>query len=137
ESQQADDSKVQPVVARDFTSGIMHGYVELYSDAVEALNGATVMLEIAEKDDGRALDGAAAKIMPASPEAPKRRIAEGSISLGLLPPGDYVARAIINIDGRKAGQVSRPLRVGRTATPTRTTSAATLRPSASRPAPIP
>jgi tetratricopeptide (TPR) repeat protein len=137
ESQQADESKVQPVVARDFTSGIMHGYLELYCDAVEVLNNATVMLEIAQSEDGRALDGAAVKLQPPSPEAPKRRIAEGSISLGLLPPGDYVARAIISIDGRRAGQVTRPLRVGRMVSAKRTTSAVNLRPVSAKPAPIP
>ena len=48
---------------------------------------------------------------------PTRRTGErskGPIPLALLPPGDYVVRAVVSTDGRKAGQVTRPFRVGRT-----------------------
>ena len=34
----------------------------------------------------------------------------------LVPPGDYVARAVVSTDGRKVGQVTRPFRVGKTVT---------------------
>ena len=35
--------------------------------------------------------------------------------IGLLPPGEYVARAVISVSGRKVGQVTRPLRITRAA----------------------
>ena len=35
--------------------------------------------------------------------------------IALLPPGDYVARAVSSVSGRKVGQVVRPFRVTRAA----------------------
>ena len=51
-----------------------------------------------------------------APTLRHRRTLEGSIPVALLPPGDYVARAVITTDGRKVGQVTRPFRVGRIVT---------------------
>jgi hypothetical protein len=33
------------------------------------------------------------------------------VTIALLPPGNYVARAVINVFGRKAGQIVRPFRI--------------------------
>jgi VWFA-related protein len=107
---------VVPAVSSDFTSAMLHGYVELYSDAIDVLKGATVVFEIAQSEQSRALDGAVAKVQPPAPESPNRRTAEGAVPIGLLSPGAYVARAVINVDGRKVGQVIRPLRIGRMVT---------------------
>ena len=134
---QTESESVVPVVGRDFTSGNMHGYIELYSDAPEVLNNATVMFEIAQAADGRALDGAAGRVTPQTTANPNRRVVEGSIPIALLPPGEYVARAVLSLDGKKIGQVARPLRVGRTVTtPVRTTSTIGIRSPTAR-APIP
>ncbi len=51
--------------------------------------------------------------------------------IALLPPGDYVARAIVNVAGRKAGQVTRPFRIIR---PARANTSAAIAPA---PAPTP
>jgi VWFA-related protein len=106
---------VVPAVATDFSSDLLHGYLEVYSDAADVLEHATVTIEVADTEDGRALDGAAARLQPVSADAPGRRVAEGSVSIALLPPGEYVARAVISINGRKAGQVTRPFKIGRSA----------------------
>jgi len=137
EHQHADSEGVTPVVGRELTSGMMHGYIELYSEAPEALNNATILFEIAQNEQGRALDGASGRMSPPSPDAPQRRSVEGSVPLALLPPGEYVARAVVMIDGRKVGQVSRPLRVGRTAMAVaKPTTTLGLRPAGSRGTPI-
>jgi tetratricopeptide (TPR) repeat protein len=116
EHQRTDSGSATPVLGRALTSGMMHGYIELYSDSTDVLDNATVLFEVAQNDEGRALDGASGKVQPASASAPHRRAIEGSIPLALLPPGNYVARAVVMIDGRRVGQVTRPLRVGRTVT---------------------
>jgi VWFA-related protein len=105
---------VVPVVGRELTSGTMHGYLELYSDVTDALSNVGVVFEIAQSEQGRALDGASGKMLPPAADLPNRRVVEGSVPLALLPPGDYIARAIVSVDGRKVGQLTRPLRVGRT-----------------------
>jgi tetratricopeptide (TPR) repeat protein len=118
---------IVPAVAADFTSDVLHGYVELYSDAAEVLQHTTVTVEVADSEEGRALDGTAGRLQPATSDAPMRRIAEASVPIALLPPGEYVARAVISINGRKAGQVTRPFKIA--------AAAATTTASRSKPAP--
>jgi hypothetical protein len=104
-----------PSVGGEFTSGMVTAYIELYSDAGDVLKNTRVMFEVAQDAQGRALDGAVAKVQPATADSPNRRTLEGSVPLMLLPPGDYVARAVISTDGQRVGQVVRPFRVGKMA----------------------
>jgi VWFA-related protein len=102
-----------PTVAGDFTDAeALHGYLELYADGPEALRRASVALEISAKEDSRALESMPARVDEGLSTA-SRRIAEGVLSIGVLPPGEYHARAVISVDGRKVGQVGRPFRVSR------------------------
>jgi VWFA-related protein len=126
-----------PIVGGEFTSGMVTGYIELYADATDVLKNTTVMFEVAQDVQARALDGAAGRVQPASADSPNRRTLEGSIPVALLPPGDYVARAVITTDGKKVGQVTRPFRVGRTVTAAKTKPAAGPRSMVSRSAAIP
>ena len=127
-----------PVVGGEFTSGMVSNYIELYSDAADALKNTTVMFEVAADAQARALDGAAGRVQPSTAEAPNRRTLEGSVPVALLPPGDYVARAVVSTDGRKVGQVTRPFRVGRlAAAPARTKPTVASRTVPSRSASIP
>ncbi len=131
---------VIPIVGSEITSGLVNNYIELYSDAPEVLQNATVMFEVAQDEQARALDGAAGRVQAPTPDAPpNRRALEGSVPVALLPPGNYVARAVISIDGRKAGQVARPFRVGRAAASRTTTAAPGTKPGSLRtgPGPIP
>jgi tetratricopeptide (TPR) repeat protein len=126
-----------PIVGGEFTSGMVTSYIELYADAADVLKNTTVMFEVAQDVQARALDGAAGRVQPASADSPNRRAFEGSIPVALLPPGDYVARAVITTDGQKVGQITRPFRVGRTVTAAKTKPAATTRSVVTRSAAIP
>jgi VWFA-related protein len=108
-------SDATPSIGGEFTSGVVNTYIELYSDVVETLKAATVMFEIAEKEDGRAMDGAVGRLRTTSVEAPNRRALEASFKTTLLPPGNYVVRAVVSASGQRLGSVTRPFRVGRTA----------------------
>jgi VWFA-related protein len=112
---------LRPAVSGDFTGDFLHGYVELVSDAPDQLKSAAVVMEVASNEQGRALDTAAAAFQdrPGTPDT--RRAAEGAVPIALLPPGDYVARAVVTVAGRKAGQVTRPFRIIR---PSRTSTSA-------------
>lgn len=107
-------SRVVPTVSGEVASDFLHGYIELYSDAVDVLESASVSIEVASSDSGSTLDSAIARFQP-EPQHPTRRTAEAVVPIALLPPGDYVARAVITVEGRKAGQVTRPFRVARAA----------------------
>jgi VWFA-related protein len=102
-----------PAVAADFVGDELHAYVELYSEAPEQLRNATVMMEVARDETSRALDSTPARFQPLQTGADKRRVAEAGVPIALLPAGDYVARAVISVSGRKVGQVVRPFRVTR------------------------
>ncbi|HEU4928419.1 MAG TPA: VWA domain-containing protein [Candidatus Krumholzibacteria bacterium] len=106
--------RVLPTVAGEFSSDVVHGYIELYSDAEEALKDTTVEMEVATSEEGRALDRAAARLLAQPAEGPGRRTAEAVLPIALLPPGDYVVRAIINIGGKRTGLVTRPFSIPKT-----------------------
>jgi len=104
-----------PAVAADFTGGQLHGYLELSSEVPEQLTNATVILEVAQDEAGRALDSTPARFQPVRAGTEGKRSVEASVPIALLPAGEYVARAVISVSGRKVGQVVRPFRVTRAA----------------------
>jgi VWFA-related protein len=109
-----------PAVAGDFTSDTLHGYLELYADVEEPLAAASVVFEVAESAEGRTIDSAPGRIQAPAPDAPGRRTVEGAVSIGLLPPGEYVARAVIALGGRHAATLTRPFRISSLAPPANT-----------------
>ena len=115
----ADDTRssggaLPPAVAADFAGDELHGYIELFSDVPERLNDATVVIEVAQTESGRALDSVPARFQQVA--SANRRVAEAGVPIGTLPAGEYVARAVILDGGRRIGQVVRPFRVTRTTT---------------------
>ena len=102
-----------PPVAADLTGDELYTYLELLSEAAEQLTNATVVIEVAHSEAGRAIASTPARLQAAERAEGRRRIAEAGLPIGLLPPGEYVARAVISVSGRKVGQVIRPFRVTR------------------------
>ncbi len=100
-----------PAVAGEFTSATVHSYLELYSEVEAPLSSASVAFEVAESEEGRAIESAPGRILPPAADAPGKRTVEGAVTIALLPPGDYVARAVISLDGRKAAAITRPFRI--------------------------
>ena len=100
-----------PALASAFTSGMVNSYVELYGSA-DVLKSTMVMFEVAESEQGRALDGAVGKARPDTADQPGLRAIESALPTALLPPGEYVLRAIITAGGKRVGQIARPFRVG-------------------------
>ena len=121
-----------PPVAADLTGDELHAYLEILSEAPEQLTNTTVVLEVAHSEAGNAIDSAPARLQAAAMAGGRRRIVEAGVPIGLLPPGQYVARAVISVSGRKIGQVVRPFRVSRAGpiVPARGTSTAPLKPAA-------
>jgi VWFA-related protein len=103
-----------PPVAADLTGDQLHAYLEILSEAPEQLTNATVVIEVARSEAGSAIDSAPARLQAAERTGGRRRIVEAGLPIGLLTPGEYVARAVISVSGRKVGQVVRPFRVSRT-----------------------
>ena len=105
---------LNPSVSAQFAGDLLHGYLELHSEAPQVLEGAVVTLEIATSEVARAIDAAPARFQPETTPTPTRRVAEGTLPLVLLTPGEYVARAVVTVAGSKVGEVTRPFRIVRT-----------------------
>ena len=68
----------------------------------------SVAMEIARTDDGPALVRVPGTVAATADAATRR--ATGVVPLANLAAGDYVVRAILNLDGEPVGRVSRTLR---------------------------
>lgn len=106
----------QPTVSGEFVDAeSLHGYVELHADSPDAWKGLDVAFEIAAREDSRALDSTVVRIDEASGSS-SRRAGEGVLSISLLPPGEYYARAVVRTGGKKPTQLVRPFRIVRSST---------------------
>jgi VWFA-related protein len=97
----------RPTVQGMVESGAVGMYFEVYARGAGDVKQVGVTLEVASDAEGAPVVSRAAQL--------KRRgadwIAAETIPLPFLPPGDYLARADITVDGRTAGRVLRTLRV--------------------------
>jgi len=108
-----DGGRMRPVIDGMVDSDGLVAYTELYSEAEVQLRNASLRVEIASSADGRVIESSD---MSFAPGREGRRAAQGTVGVGLLPPGDYVARAVLLSSGRDVGRVVRPFRIVR-ATP--------------------
>ena len=107
------DGATQPTVSGEFVdSESLHGYVELRAGTADAWKDMDVVFEIAAREDSRALDSTVVRVDGASGSA-SRGTVEGVLPIGLLPPGEYYARAVVRTGGKKMAQLVRPFRVVR------------------------
>jgi VWFA-related protein len=91
------DAALRPGVDPRAAGGGLLAHLELYGPDRGRLKSATVSLEVAETSDGAAV--LTVPMTATDAGAGDRRVAQAAIALDVLPPGDYVARAAITIDG--------------------------------------
>jgi VWFA-related protein len=101
-----------PTVSADVTGDTLHGYLELFADAPEPLDATSVTMEVAATQSSPPLQQTSVPLRTPADD-PKCRIIGARLNIASLPPGDYVARAVINVGGRRVGQVVRSFRVAR------------------------
>jgi hypothetical protein len=82
------------------------GMIEIYG--VPKGSAVTVDLDVADSAAGASL--ATAQTQIAAGRSEDMRIAFGGFSIASLPPGDYLMRAVVNLDGKPVGKVVRTLR---------------------------
>ena len=88
-----------------YTEPTAVAYLEIYGVAKGALSAD---LELADTENGPASVSGAMRITGGASD--DRHVALGGIPIGALPPGDIVVRAIVSIDGKPVGRVTRTLR---------------------------
>ena len=100
---------LRPVVDLEADSSGLLALVELASRDAATLAGAAVALELAESPDGAALLRVPLEV--SDPDGDGVRAARATLAGGLLPPGEYVARAAISADGKQVASLARPFRI--------------------------
>lgn len=110
---EAGGGTVVPTVTGDLAGEQLHLYLELFSDAPAGFDGTAVTLEVTPAGGSTVVDSAPAVLQRAGVAGTddRSRAAAGAIPISLLPAGSYVARAVVTLDGRRVGQMSRPFRV--------------------------
>jgi hypothetical protein len=88
------------------TESVAIGMIEIYG--VPKGGAVTVDLDVAASADGASLATAQTTVSPGRSE--DMRIAFGGFSVAVLPPGEYLMRAIVSLDGKPVGKVVRTLR---------------------------
>ena len=83
-----------------------NGHVELFGAPPAGM--LSFALELATSEDGPAIVRVPGTIV-ATKDADRRRAA-GVVPIGQLPPGDYVLRAVVSLDGRPIATLIRVLR---------------------------
>jgi tetratricopeptide (TPR) repeat protein len=97
---------IRPAVTMKVQDGQLAIYTELYTNTPGRLDDTKVVFEVADNSEGPTLRSDTAEIR----ERPDRtyRQAMAIMPVGALPPGSYVARAIISSAGKTVGKLARP-----------------------------
>lgn len=105
----------KPSVDGRINADTLMAYAEVYSEANGPLQAATIRLEIGKTEHDTPSETSNLQFTDRKYEG--KRTAEGSTPLAMLAAGDYIARAVIMVDGKAVGQISRPFTVTHSATP--------------------
>ena len=100
---------VRPAVDLELAGGGLSALLELAGRDPARAAGATVALELAESADGPSL--LRAPVAAGAADKDGTRAARIEVAAGLLPPGDYAARAEVSVEGKPVAMVTRPFRV--------------------------
>lgn len=98
-----------PAIEPQVASGRLAAYTELYASSAATLDQTTVRIEIATDAGTPALLTVPAPYAPGGQTG--MRAAQAVVPVDLLPPGRYVARAVVSRGGKPLGPLTRPFNV--------------------------
>jgi VWFA-related protein len=83
--------------------------VEMYGKDAARLQKAVVAIELADSESGPVL----VRVPASAADAPEggRRVAQAGLPLAIVPPGDYIVRAVVSLDGKAVAGLVRPFRL--------------------------
>ena len=91
----------------EIASGALHAALQLVADTPDALNDATVAIEVAAAGSRRPLN----RVLAQASGTGTQRTVEATVPLLHFPPGEYLARALVSIGDRQVGEVERPFHI--------------------------
>ncbi len=105
----AKSGNLRPPVVLKISDGQLGTYTELYTSKPGTLDETKVVFEVADTADGPALQSTIAEVREGTDRTLRQAL--GLIPVGALPPGRYIARAIISSSGKTVGKLARPFEV--------------------------
>jgi VWFA-related protein len=98
----------RPIPTGMHYSETMYSIIELVGEDMARVGNSRVSVQIAESEAGPALVTADAQPIPRSPN---QRAYAALLKLGVLPPGEYVARAMVSVPGQPDATITRAFRL--------------------------
>lgn len=114
-SEVADGGAPRPVPTGVHYSETMYSIIELTGDDLERVSKSRIQVQVAESEAGPTLVSADAQPIP---RTKSQRAYAALLKLGVLPPGEYVARAVVTVPGQPEAIVTRAFRLAPVAAPT-------------------
>jgi VWFA-related protein len=105
----------RPIPTAVHYSETLYSILELIGDDLDRVSKSRVAVQIAESESGPALLSADAQPIP---RAKGQRAFAALLKLGVLPPGEYVARAVVKVPGQPDALLTRAFRLAPVASPT-------------------
>ncbi|HUE89909.1 MAG TPA: VWA domain-containing protein [Vicinamibacterales bacterium] len=133
-SEVAEGGAPRPIPSAIHYSETMYSIIELIGRDGERVSKSRVTVQIAESDSSPALITADAQPIPRSKG---QRAFAALLRLGVLPPGEYVARAVVKVPGQPDALVTRSFRLAPIALPTDESPIAARVSADEAPAPLP
>jgi len=116
-SEVADGGAPRPIPSGVHYSETMYSIIELIGSDGDRVSKSRVTLQIAESESSPALVTAEAQPIP---RTKGQRAFAALLRLGVLPPGEYVARAVVKVPGQPDALVTRSFRLAPIAVPSGT-----------------
>jgi VWFA-related protein len=107
-SEVADGGAPRPVPTGVHYSETMYSIIELTGDDVDRVSKSRIQVQVAESEAGPTLVSADAQPIP---RTKTQRAYAALLKLGVLPPGEYVARAVVSVPGQPDAIVTRAFRL--------------------------
>jgi VWFA-related protein len=101
---------VVPTITGALAGEQLYFYLELFADSGAAFDGAAAAVEVSPEGSTTVVDSAPASLQRIGGDD-KCRALTGTVPISLLPRGNYVARLVVSLDGRRVGQMTRPFRL--------------------------
>ena len=133
-SEVADGGAPRPIPSGVHYSETMYSIIELMGRDVDRVSKSRVTVQIAESESAPALVTAEAQPIP---RTKGQRAFAALLRLGVLPPGEYVARAVVKVPGQPDALVTRSFRLAPIAVPTDASPIAARVSADDAPAPLP
>jgi VWFA-related protein len=100
---------VQPVIEPQVSNGQLAAFLEVYSPGLPSMADLHATLEIVSGEGTRPLT--TITMTPSKGSSPEVGVLLASVNTAVLPPGRYLARAVVSAGGKPQGHLVRPFRV--------------------------